>query len=126
MATSDFQRYLDEALPKCVLAPEEEDCVKQETAKPKRLIDANALKEKAIPDYESGEMLLYGSMVDEAPTVDAVEVVHGRWIRHGELDEDGNGQYHCSVCSSGENHNPIVDVPYCWKCGAKMDKNENP
>ena len=72
MATSDFQRYLDEALPKCVLAPEEADCVKQETAKPKRLIDANALKEKAIPDYESGEMLLYGSMVDEAPTVDAI------------------------------------------------------
>lgn len=44
----------------------------------------------------------------------------GRWIQHGELDEDGNGQYHCSVCSAGEKHNPIVDVPYCWKCGAYM------
>ena len=47
-------------------------------------------------------------------------VKHGRWIQHGELDEDGNGQYHCSVCSAGEKHNPIVDVPYCWKCGADM------
>lgn len=54
-------------------------------------------------------------------TVDAVEVVHGRWISNGELDEDGNGQYHCSVCFAGEKHNPIVEVPYCWKCGAKMD-----
>lgn len=44
----------------------------------------------------------------------------GRWIQNGELDEDGNGQYHCSVCSAGETHNPIVDVPYCWKCGADM------
>ena len=47
-------------------------------------------------------------------------VKHGRWIQDGELDEDGNGQYHCSVCSAGEKHNPIVDVPYCWKCGADM------
>ena len=44
----------------------------------------------------------------------------GRWISDGELDEDGNGQYHCSVCSAGEKHNPRVDVPYCWKCGADM------
>jgi hypothetical protein len=44
----------------------------------------------------------------------------GRWIQRGKLDEDGNGQYYCSVCSAGETHNPIVDVPYCWKCGADM------
>ena len=49
----------------------------------------------------------------------------GRWIQHGELDEDGNGQYHCSVCSAGEKHNPIVDVPYCWKCGADMRGEED-
>ena len=127
MATSDFQRYLDEALPKCVLAPEEEDCVKQEPARPQRLIDANKARVVAQRIY-SDPVLIHAILntLDETPTVDAVEVVHGLWIRHGELDEDGNGQYHCSVCSSGENHNPIVDVPYCWKCGAKMDKNENP
>ena len=53
------------------------------------------------------------------------ESKHGRWVQYGELDEDGNGQYHCSVCSAGEKHNPIVDVPYCWKCGAKMDGDGN-
>lgn len=47
----------------------------------------------------------------------------GRWIQRGKLDEDGNGQYYCSVCSAGETHNPIVDVPYCWKCGADMRTN---
>lgn len=62
-----------------------------------------------------------GQIVKTAPAVEANPVVNGRWIQDGGLDEDGNGQYHCSVCSAGENHNPIVDVPYCWKCGAKMD-----
>jgi hypothetical protein len=49
----------------------------------------------------------------------------GRWIQRGKLDEDGNGQYYCSVCSAGETHNPIVDVPYCWKCGADMRGEED-
>lgn len=52
--------------------------------KERRLIDVNALKEQAIPDYESGEMLIFASTVDEAPTVDAVSRgVHDqvRWER---------------------------------------------
>jgi hypothetical protein len=52
-------------------------------------------------------------------------VKHVRWIQHGELDEDGNGQYYCSVCLAGEKHNPTVDVPYCWKCGADMRGEED-
>lgn len=89
-------------------------------ANKKRLIDANALAHKFLlmpGHYRKAEI----DLIDSAPTVDAVEVVHGQWIQDGELDEDGNGQYHCSVCWAGEKHNPIVDVPYCWKCGAKMD-----
>ena len=103
----------------------------------KRLIDANARIEE-IKKAHCTNCENYGGvrcracwgddaigLIDDAPTVDAVEVVHGRWIQQGELDEDGNGQYHCSVCSAGEKHNPIVDVPYCWKCGAKMDGDRN-
>jgi hypothetical protein len=67
----------------------------QKMANEKRLIDANALKEKAIPDYESGEMLLYGSMVDEAPTVDAVEVVLCKKCLYSSQYADENGMYKC-------------------------------
>lgn len=40
-----------------------------------RLIDANKLKTKAIADPDSGEGFVYVQDIDEAPTVDAVEVV---------------------------------------------------
>ena len=52
---------------------------------------------------------------------DVVQVVHAYWIQTSTEDENGNAYYSCSNCGSGESHNPIVEVPYCWKCGAKMD-----
>lgn len=57
------------------------------------------------------------------PTVDAVPVVHGYWIDTGKSDDAGNSFYMCSVCGCGDYHYPIVEVPYCWKCGARMDGN---
>lgn len=57
------------------------------------------------------------------PIVDAVEVVHGHWIYEEEPDENNNIQARCSVCFAGDLHaTALIDnVPYCWKCGAKMD-----
>jgi len=52
---------------------------------------------------------------------DVVQVVHAHWIQTSAEDENGNAYYSCSNCGRGESHNPIVEVPYCWKCGAKMD-----
>ena len=89
-----------------------------------RLIDADALKEK----ISEAHFKTYGNAMKcimEAPTVDAVPVVHGRWIDDGGLDEDGNGQYRCSSCGVGEKHNPTVTVSYCWNCGAKMRGDGN-
>ena len=70
-------------------------------ASEKRLIDANALMEElssltmTITWLRAGKGVLAEFMneyrnsvlriVDEAPTVDAVEVVHGRWIAWQEL-----------------------------------------
>ena len=93
----------------------------------KRLIDANALKDRfklridwlekdKHDEYTTGiwDGCLYDDkLIDEAPTVDAVEVVHGRWIK-GE-----NWSVTCSVCGclsiahDGKN--------FCPNCGAKMD-----
>ena len=101
----------------------------------KRLIDANALSEKignmkyeithnrggyryCNEDEKSEWDKLDGfdSLVCDAPTVDAVEVVHGRWI-----EEDGETEwecyYRCSKCFARN-----YEVPnYCPNCGAKMD-----
>lgn len=49
--------------------------------------------------------------IEYAPTVDAVEVVHGRWHHCGEEC------FVCSVCHD----NMMIDYSYCPNCGAKMD-----
>ena len=36
-------------------------------------------------------------------------------------DQDNNVQCWCSACGAGELHAAGMIVPYCWKCGAKMD-----
>ena len=66
------------------------------------------------------------NILKDEPTVDAVEVVHGRWEPHYEtFDEDKavgvmGGEYQtgwlCSVCGRYE----PTEEPYC-NCGAKMD-----
>jgi hypothetical protein len=48
--------------------------------------------------------------VQDAPAVDAVPVVHGRWIEGMK----------CSVCGQIDLAKPY----YCCNCGAKMDKEE--
>lgn len=56
-----------------------------------RLIDANALKVKAFPEPDSGEWIVYVQDIDEAQTVDAVEVVRCRdckWYMPGDLFTD--------------------------------------
>ncbi len=59
--------------------------------------------------------------IQHMPTVDAVPVVHGHWIKFGVSDKDGNHQYRCSVCEYEDIHSPLVKVSYCWNCGARMD-----
>lgn len=44
----------------------------------------------------------------------------GHWIMISEADETGNAWYECSCCGKGERHVPIVDVNFCWNCGADM------
>ena len=65
--------------------------------------------------------------MDAHPTVDAVEVVHGKW----EIFDDGYGceLMCCSVCKSEfyDGDNDTVDHPhnFCPNCGAKMDGDGN-
>jgi predicted RNA-binding Zn-ribbon protein involved in translation (DUF1610 family) len=55
--------------------------------------------------------------LDDAPTVDAVSVVHGRW-----KDKDG-GIATCSVC--GDRWGVWSVMKYCPNCGARMDGKDD-
>ena len=92
-----------------------------------RLIDANALRCEIDgcsfeSGYDCGKVLI---MIAEAPTVDAVEVVRGRWIASATTWGE---KAICSVCGRdlyvnepGNGLLNIEDLHYCPNCGAKMD-----
>lgn len=100
-----------------------------------RLIDADALKKgikelKQSPWYNNDinpswrqgikdavhvvEMLC----IEEAPTVEAVPVVHGHWQNIGDLRDA-----QCSVCGKWlDVLQGSADMNYCPNCGSKMDE----
>lgn len=86
-----------------------------------RLIDADALgvgrcSRDVLPaDYCAGWNGLI-RLLEKAPTVDAVPVMHGEWVEY--LDE-----MECSVCKRQWNYcdNDTNTFNFCPHCGAKMD-----
>ena len=104
--------------------------------KEKRLIDANILEswiDGGIQGAEEGNgnapiVRLYDVLIelDNIPTVDAVEVVHGRW---DETEEEvwhlykrwSITRFRCSQCKQTGNKKSN----YCPNCGAKMDGDGN-
>ena len=96
-----------------------------------RLIEANALlseMEKYSDDTaRSKNEYLFGmqqrletciELVEDAPTVDAVPVVHGRWKE----DTGGYGFWICSHCGFvSEASGADMLYKFCPVCGAKMD-----
>ena len=93
--------------------------VREKTASEKRLIDYYYLAEKIECP---GVRLVYWDDVEAAPTVDAVEVVHGRWIEQEKYTF--GTMYDCSICGTRilDNGHPWN---YCPNCGAKMDGGED-
>lgn len=94
-----------------------------------RPIDANALRE----EFKRGVNVVKGICnvsqilhnIDTTPTIDYEPVVHAHWIDKDKDCEDWHiHQYECSNCGMGDQHNPNVNVPYCWFCGAKMDEEQ--
>ena len=91
-----------------------------------RLIDADVLAEKMRSEIyrywneDGGGYYLAEDAVVEvenAPTVDAEPVLHGKWI-----EKEKDGFLHCSNCGYVRIGIPIMfNFEYCPKCGAKMD-----
>ena len=88
----------------------------------KRLIDANELLEKLgerylATDPSDPEQLGYLNariIVRNQPNIDAVPVVHGRWVF------DRPNHYKCSVCDAMWS-GVARFMKFCPNCGAKMD-----
>lgn len=104
----------------------------------KVLVDVNQLLDAFLKRYterERNHQLMFAAceikqdfadMICEATPVDAVEVVHGRWISDGL----GDGERICSVCRRYAlyTHRSRYDqylTACCPSCGAKMDVKED-
>ena len=89
------------------------DCVNEFTSK-------NGYRGDTLMDYEVADMIY--DCIDNAPTVDAKPVVHGRWCKDGDW-------LICLNCESEINVKNSLGVEnrknYCPNCGAKMDGDGN-
>lgn len=98
-----------------------------------RLIDADALlpmMKYATIDSEIGVFPIkigfntIAKVIDDAPTVDAEPVRHGKWV--GAESQCGIGCPFCGTpvdefCASIDYINLIYEPNYCPNCGARMD-----
>lgn len=92
-----------------------------------RLIDADALQDKLqmfscyCEEDECDFMYIDLRTVINAPTIDAVPVVHAKWEH---CFEDWRHQFEgdkCYACGFEHYGIPIDHYPYCPSCGARMD-----
>lgn len=94
-----------------------------------RLIDADKLKRRVQSvATEAWKLKLEAKVettlnqfldyVEQSPTIDAVEVVHGKW-RRKMVDSGFNIDWVCSKCGYRV-MTDFVSYSYCPNCGAKM------
>jgi hypothetical protein len=78
-------------------------------------MDELIFKQVLLAEYDKHHIGLPGGarkLIEEAPAVDAVPVVHGWWI------EVSDGRCMCSRCNTVIRHGIGY---YCLNCGTKMD-----
>ena len=96
--------------------------------KQQRLIDADALLGNVqfrLPNDNKNAEIIYGCvkitrrLIENAPTIDAEPVRHGRWEELQEKRIFGKRFLRCSNCNS--ENGIMIRFNYCFNCGAKMD-----
>lgn len=98
----------------------------------KRLIDANVVLAKkfttglsdASGNYYGYADVVFADDIENAPTVDAVEVVHAHWVKWwpGDCSLIMTGEemlYQCSACTA--KFSDVDGFRYCPHCGALME-----
>ena len=96
-----------------------------------RIIDADAVKElirSGISVDTCADQDYVCELVDDIPTIDSVEVVHGEWIGYNAdkgsdwLRSDGEPIFLvCNKCHGVVMNHASVNWNFCPNCGAKMD-----
>lgn len=89
-----------------------------------RLIDAEELERLFNAQIEQGATDAFDAFDDalqDALTIDAAPVVHGRWVRIGDDKRGRGGIFRCSACDKCFPHTS----KFCPNCGAKMDGGDN-
>ncbi len=98
-----------------------------------RLIDADALLESFdvawMWEYdETGcgvrKKAIPTKTIEEAPTIDAEPVRHGRWGEAEIVGYDGIHPVYAAPCSYCGQSTLLYKPNYCPHCGAKMDAKE--
>lgn len=96
-----------------------------------RLIDADMIRDK-LKQKEINPATIFINevligLLDDAPTVDAVEVVHGEWNQIEIIDDDSENGVNddasqCSVCGDvfDSYYWAKTYFNYCPNCGARM------
>ena len=91
-----------------------------------RVIDADRLKTVLEKNFgHTGGAVVLAQLIDEQPTVDAVEVVHGEWeMCEGDWNEETI--YKCLNCGSEflSMYGYDLDWNYCPNCGARMENTK--
>lgn len=90
-----------------------------------RMIDAERLRALIVAMYEPFPNICNVNVVltaiDNAPTIEAEPLKHGRWIfREEATPEFLPWDMWCSCCGEYHDSDDYSDR-YCSKCGAKMD-----
>ena len=83
-----------------------------------RLIDADALKRDLVKNgfRNDVDMMMTLETINNAPTIDAVPVRHGKWIPIMGLNRQ-NEKFICSECICQFDYK----FNFCPNCGARMD-----
>lgn len=97
-----------------------------------RLIDADALKQetreaiKHLRNYQGVAICL--KALNDAPTIEAEPVRHGRWIEEERYNLHGDGYCDCKCSECYHRISRLCGFypDYCENCGARMggDKDE--
>lgn len=84
----------------------------------------NKTEEQRHNSYSTLMLYEVADMIWDAPAVDAVEVVHGRWGEYVVVGYNGIKPVWARPCSECGHENLALANNYCPKCGAKMDAAE--
>ena len=95
-----------------------------------RVIDADELLAEDFTDsfVDPYDQAIFEAIIEQAPTIEAEPVKHGRWVADDKFDNGKSSIFHCSECYYSKATSVLytseklsADEPYCKKCGAKMD-----